>query len=564
MSKMLTGGQLVAKALKKEGITTVFALSGGHTMPIMYGLREEGIEVISVRHESAAGYAADAYARVSGKPGVVITTAGPGVTNCVTPMVEAYEAGTPLVHIGGGGFQQMYDMGVSQDSPTLDMMRPVCKDVRRCLVTARLPEYVRKAFRRATSADSGPVYLELPVTTLLGTVPEEQAVFYEEDPIQSAAFGDPARVKAAAKVLAEAKKPVLVLGEQCRYSTLYGEYVEQLVNYLKMPVHTTFLPTLRGLFCDESKNELFTLGENAVAAADVIVELNVNNLQNLAMAKAPAWNADAKVIQINEDDNKIGFNRDADIGFVASPGAAAMQLYQEIIQLIPEVTSTAWVDEARELCSRARAPFIEAKDSQAQPPLPGRLAAEVMRFIEKNGLQDWHIICDGGDAAQWMLYNSVAHYPGQVVKFSNLGTIGTGAGFTLGAWAADRRPVLWYSGDGSFGFHTMELETMVRNGVPVICVISNDSSWGMIKLSEELRSPDFIAENGHHSINLLQTMFPYEKVTELWGGVGLQVHKYEEIVPALEKILASGKPGILNCEVDQKAYSPRTKSFAGL
>ena len=113
----------------------------------------------------------------------------------------------------------MYDMGVSQDSPTLDMMRPVCKDVKRCLVTARLPEYVRKAFRRATSADSGPVYLELPVTTLLGTVPEEQAVFYEEDPIQSAAFGDPARVKAAAKVLAEAKKPVLVLGEQCRYST---------------------------------------------------------------------------------------------------------------------------------------------------------------------------------------------------------------------------------------------------------------------------------------------------------------------------------------------------------
>ena len=103
MSKMLTGGQLVAKALKKEGITTVFALSGGHTMPIMYGLREEGIEVISVRHESAAGYAADAYARVSGKPGVVITTAGPGVTNCVTPMVEAYEAGTPWSTLAAAG-----------------------------------------------------------------------------------------------------------------------------------------------------------------------------------------------------------------------------------------------------------------------------------------------------------------------------------------------------------------------------------------------------------------------------------------------------------------------------
>ncbi len=563
MSKMLSGGQLVAKALKREGVTTVFALSGGHTMPIMYGLREEGIEVISVRHESAAGYAADAYARVSGKPGVVITTAGPGVTNCVTPMVEAFEAGTPVIHIGGGGFHNMYDSGVAQDSPTLDMMRPVCKDVKRCLVPARLPEYVRGAFRRATSADSGPVYLEVPVTVVLGQVPEEQAVFHDPDPILSAAFGDPGRIKAAAKALAEAKKPVLVLGEQCRYSTLYGEYVEQLVNYLQMPVHSTFLPTIRGLFADETKNELFSLGEAAVAAADVILELNVNNLQNLAKAQPPAWNANATIIQINEDANKIGFNRDADIGLVASPGAAAMQLYKEVTALIPQVTDTAWVEEARALTNKARAPFLEAKTATAQPPLPGRLAAEVMKFLEEYG-PDWHIICDGGDAAQWILYNAVARYPGQVVKFSNLGTIGTGAGFSLGAWAADHKPILYFVGDGSFGFHAMEFETFVRNGIPVICVISNDSSWGMIRLSEGLRIPDFIAENGQHPINLLQEMFSYEKLTEMWGGVGLKVNRYEDIVPGLKKILESGKVGILNCEVDKDAYSPRTRSFAGL
>lgn len=563
MSKMLSGGQLVAKALKREGVTTVFALSGGHTMPIMYGLREEGIEVISVRHESAAGYAADAYARVSGKPGVVITTAGPGVTNCVTPMVEAFEAGTPVIHIGGGGFHNMYDSGVAQDSPTLDMMRPVCKDVKRCLVPARLPEYVRGAFRRATSADSGPVYLEVPVTVVLGQVPEEQAVFHDPDPVLSAAFGDPGRIKAAAKALAEAKKPVLVLGEQCRYSTLYGEYVEQLVNYLQMPVHSTFLPTIRGLFADETKNELFSLGEAAVAAADVILELNVNNLQNLAKAQPPAWNANATIIQINEDANKIGFNRDADIGLVASPGAAAMQLYKEVTALIPQVTDTAWVEEARALTKKARAPFLEAKTATAQPPLPGRLAAEVMKFLEEYG-PDWHIICDGGDAAQWILYNAVARYPGQVVKFSNLGTIGTGAGFSLGAWAADHKPILYFVGDGSFGFHAMEFETFVRNGIPVICVISNDSSWGMIRLSEGLRIPDFIAENGQHPINLLQEMFSYEKLTEMWGGVGLKVNRYEDIVPGLKKILESGKVGILNCEVDKDAYSPRTRSFAGL
>ncbi|MDR0570786.1 MAG: thiamine pyrophosphate-binding protein [Clostridiales Family XIII bacterium] len=563
MSKMLTGGQLVARQLKKEGVKTVFALSGGHIMPIMYGLREEGIEVISVRHESAGGYAADAYARVSGKPGVVITTAGPGVLNCVTPMVEAFEAGTPLIHIGGGGFQNMYDSGVAQDSPTLDLMKTVCKDAKRCLVTERLPEYVRGAFRRATSADSGPVYLEIPITTVMGKADEDEVAFPEADAVASAVFGDPDRMNAAAQMLAEAKKPVLVLGEQCRYSTLHGEYVEKLVNYLQIPVHSTFLPAVRGLFADETKNELFSLGEAAVAAADLILELNVNNLQNLGRAKPPAFNKAAKVIQINEDKNKIGFNRDADVGIVASPGAAAMQLYREASALVPQVAAGAWVEEARQLTAKARKFFSDAKTSEAQPPVPGRLAAETVKFLAENA-PDWHVICDGGDAAQWILYNSVARYPGQVVKFSNLGTIGTGAGFSLGAWAADRKPVLYYVGDGSFGFHAMEFETFVRNGVPVVCVISNDSAWGMIKLAEGLSKPDFIKEHGHHSVNLLQDMFSYEKMTEMWGGVGIRIDRYEDVIPSLKKIMDSGKPGILNCEVDKEAYSPRTLGFASV
>ncbi len=563
MRTMLTGGQLVAKALKREGVTTVFALSGGHTMPIMYGLREEGIQVISVRHESAAGYAADAYARVSGKPGVVITTAGPGVTNCTTPMVEAFEAGTPLIHIGGGAFHNLYDTGTAQDSPTLELMRTICKDAKRCLTTSRLPDYVRGAFRRATSADSGPVYLEVPVTVAMGQVSEEQVTFAETEPTASTPLGDTHCIKAAAKMLAEAKKPVLVLGEQSRYSTLYGEYVEKLADYLQMPVFSTPLAVTRGVFADESKNELFSLGEAAAAAADVILELNVNNLQHINRAQPPLFNADAKVIQINVDANKIGFNRGADLGFVAGTGAAAMQLYHEIAALIPPVTSTAWISEARELTKLARAPFLQAKTDASQPPVPGRLAAEVAKFLAEYG-QDWHIICDGGDAAQWILYNAVARYPGQVVKFGNLGTIGTGAGFTLGAWAADQKPVLYYVGDGSFGFHAMEFETFVRNGVPVICVISNDSSWGMIRISEALRSPELIAKTGQHSINLLPEMFPYEKLTELWGGVGIQINRAEDVVPSLKKIMESGKVGILNCEIDKDAYSPRTRSFAGV
>ena len=155
---MLTGGQLVAKQLKKEGVECVFALSGGHIMNIIYGCREEGIEVYMVRHEDTAGFAADAYARVSGKPGVIITTAGPGVTNAATAMGEAKDACTPLIHIGGGAMMATYDSGTCQDLNTLDCMAAVCKDAKRCLTTERLPDYVSKAFRTAVSGTPGPVY----------------------------------------------------------------------------------------------------------------------------------------------------------------------------------------------------------------------------------------------------------------------------------------------------------------------------------------------------------------------------------------------------------------------
>jgi acetolactate synthase-1/2/3 large subunit len=150
------------------------------------------------------------------------------------------------------------------------------------------------------------------------------------------------------------------------------------------------------------------------------------------------------------------------------------------------------------------------------------------------------------------------------VKFANLGTIGAGAGFSIGAYMADKKPVLYFTGDGSFGFYPMEFDTMAKRGIPVVCVISNDSSWGMIRLSQELMMPEFIkARGGHHSANLLYPMREYENMPSVWGGVGVKVTKIEEIIPAIETVWKSGKPGIVNVEVDPSKYSPRTLSFAG-
>ena len=558
----VTGGQLVARALKREGVKCAFGLTVGHLMPIFYGLREEGIQLYDTRHESAAGYAADAYARITGVPGVLMTTAGPGVTNTLTAMAEAADAGSPVLHIGGATPEVFNDTGTSQDIETVKAMAAFCRFAKKCRQGLRIPEYIAMAYRYALDDTPGPVYLEIPAEILKASYDEDDVVWPQNTRAQAMAFGEPRYIEAAAKLLSEAKRPVLVLGEQARYSAEYGAYVRELVHYLQMPVMTTPLTISRGLFANEAEDELFDMGEGAAAEADVILELCATNHQTINRGRPPLFCAGAKIIQVHPDRTKIGYNAPADVGIVAGAGGAAMQLLEQVKKLRGPVTDTAWVQRARELNNAVRAPFIEARTDTTQPPVPGRLAGEVAKFLEKNG-PDWTVVCDGGDAAQWMLYNATARRPGQVLKFGILGTIGTGAGFSIGAFAATGKPVLYFSGDGSFGFYSMEFDTFVRHNMPVLCVISNDAAWGMIKLSQQVGAPDFIAQHGHHPANLLAER-AYEKLPEVWGGVGVKISRWEDVVPALEKVAASGQAGIVNCDVDREAMSPRTRSFAGV
>lgn len=565
--KNVDGGHLVAKMLKDEGVECVFTLVGGHIMPILFACKEMGIKIIDVRHECDALYAADAYARTSGKPGVAITTAGPGVSNTLTGMAEADQAGSPVIHIGGAADERMRDMELLQDIDTVTALKPFCRFCKRVTQGDRIPDYMAMAFRHALGNNPGPVYIEIPANLLNGRAgglyDEEKVYFPKNYRTDEAVFADPAAIEEAAKLLAEAKKPVVVIGEQARYNTKYGEYVEKLVNYLKIPVYAVPLSTARGVFGDETKNELFILGEGAIGEADVILELNATNHGNLKFGRAPYFNGDAKIIQVHPDKSKVGFNTRADLGLVASAGACAMQLFQVIEKKYPARSDNEWVDEARKLMQEEHAPFIEGRKSDILPIHPGRLAGEIADYMDKKA-PDWHVVCDGGDSAQWMLNIARARYPGQVIRYGNLGTIGTGAGFTLGAWAADNKPVVYFTGDGSFGFYAMEFETMAKQNMPVVCVIANDNAWGMIKMSQTLQIPDYLAQWGIPECLQLPETIAYEKLAEVWGGVGVKVTKIEEIVPAIEKVMASGKPGIVNVTMNGTIFSPATADFAGV
>jgi acetolactate synthase-1/2/3 large subunit len=553
---MMDGGALVGKALAKEGVEKAFVLCGGHIMPIFYGMRNAGIEIIDMRHECAALYAAIAYTRASGKAAVVVTTAGPGVGNTPAGMNEAESMGIPLLHIGGAVAMTMRDAGDLQDMSTLSLMESCSKWARKITHTERIPEYVGTAYRQALSTPTGPVYLEIPTDLLFAPVEEEKIVFPVNCRTSAIPYGDPALIDQAADMLLKAKRPALLFDDGARFGMGDGAgAVRELSDYLKLPLSMSG-SLCRGLFGDEYANPL--LRTSAMWMADLVISMGVRFDFRLGFGR---WiPPDAKVIQVHTDARQIGFNRPADLGIVGGAGPVAKQLLAAVKAKQDKPADHSWIGLEGSKGGVAR--LSDEYRAEGIPMHPARCAGEVCRFLEEDG-RDWTLVSDGGEASVWMGLAATASRPGQIHATGPNGTIGTGPGLAVGAWAANRKPVLWYTGDGSFGFYAMEMDTMAKLGIPVVCVISNDSAWGMIRLAERYIRPEEIETKGHCNVELCH-MRAYEKMVAMWDGHGECVANPAEIIPAIKRAVANGKPSIINVEVDKVSLSPMIAGYANM
>ena len=552
----INGGYLFAKALKKEGVEQIFTICGGQIMPLIYGCRAEGIAVIDVRHENAGVYAADAYARMTGKPGVVVTTVTPGVLQTMQGIAEARASGSPLVLIAGAVSLGDSETGAEQDFDTFSILKTNTLWSARVFDAKRIPEYVAKAFRTAMNAAPGPVYIECPVNVMKSRVEDRQARFPEFTRTSAQAFGDPGLIDQAADMLMAAENPVLVLGDSSIYNRQYGDAVKELVHYLDIPVFA--MTMARGAFGDE-EDSLFTIGEGALAEADVVLTLSVNMNFRMNFGKPPIVNENARFIQIHQDAAMIGFNAPAHIGIVAGAGAAARQLLESVKGKTSKKEKPEWVKRAAELHAFHRKEWTDGYQYQNIKPIhPARCAAEVAEFLNTQG-RDWSVVCDGGDAYEWMMRAVTVHRAGQLAGYGPNGTIGTGQGFAMGAWMAHKKPVLLYTGDGSIGFYAMEFDTMERHNMQIICVIANDSQWGMVKMAETDRSPAEV-QKGYVATELAH-MRSYDKFPEVWNGYGELVTDAGDIIPAIKRAYASGKPSIINIEVHNEYPCPFTKAY---
>ena len=434
-------------------------------------------------------------------------------------------------------------------------MKTCTKWAKRPTYTSRLPEYVSMAFRHAMEATPGPVYLEIPTNLLWGKEEEDEVKFpvnYRTDAIP---FGDPALIEEAADLLVNAKRPAVLMDDGARFNIGdHTDSISELLDHLKMPMWSSN-HCCRGLFGDEQKNPLLRL--NATDKADVVLTLGVRF--DFRLGSGALIPEDAKVIQAHADSQMIGYNVRADIGIVGGAGPVASQLLEAVKKKQATPTETTWAELPE---GEWPASLEGAYHSEGTPVHPARVAGEVQKFLAEDG-RDWNVIADGGEASVWLNRSTRATRPGQMHGTGPNGTIGTGPCLTVGTWAANRKPVLWYTGDGSFGFYAMELDTMARKGIPVVCVISNDSAWGMIRLEQRWVRPEEIEARGQANTELHE-MRAYEKMVAMWGGHGELVTDPNEIVPAIKRAAANGKPSIINVEVDHVSPSPFIGGYAAM
>jgi len=552
---VVSGGHLVAKALKNEGVDTIFTLCGGHIIDIYDGCVDEGIRVIDVRHEQVAAHAADGYARQSGGLGCVVTTAGPGCTNAITGIATAFRSESPVLHIGGQGALTQHKMGSLQDLPHVDILAPITKFSASVSSTERAADMVSMAIRECFNGAPGPSYLEIPRDVLDREVSLDKAVIPEPGMYRAStrSIGDPADIEKLADILVNAERPAILLGSQVWTCRGHQDAID-LVRTLNIPAY--FNGAGRGILPPGDPHHFHRTRRDAFNKADVIVI--VGTPFDFRMGYGKRLRRDATVVQIDMDYRTVGKNRDLSLGLVGDPGA--------ILKAVGDAASAGndnrakarepWLAELRALEAEKTEKLMPLFRSDNNPIHPYRVAWELNEFLT----EDTVYIGDGGDVVTISAQAVQPRSPGHWMDPGALGSLGVGTGFSLAAKLAHpQREVLCYYGDGAFAMTAFDMETANRFNAPYIAVIGNNSAMNQIRYGQIAKYGKDRGDVG----NLLGDI-PYSQFAHMLGGYGEEVRESSEIAPALQRareaVKSTGKSAVVNIWVDPNEYAPGTKN----
>ena len=578
MSDGLNGGKIVADVLDAHRIRFLFTLTGGHISPILIASKARGIRVVDVRHEATAVFAADAVARLTGVPGVAVVTAGPGVTNTVTALKNAQMAQSPVVLIGGAAATMLKGRGALQDIDQMSLVSPLVKWARSVDRVREIGPALEQAFSEAQSGVPGPVFLELPVDLLypesivrewygssggkgkglrarlfnwylnrharnLFKGAEEQ----EAGPPRpiSVPLHNGGDIQKTLAALREAERPVLVVGSQALLPTAPEQAPTQAadlrdaVRHLGIPTYLSGMA--RGLLGRDSLH-MRHKRTRALKEADLIILAGVPCDFRLNYGRS--LSRKATLIAVNRNPEELEQNCSPDLPIEAD----AAHFLRALAEAWPGAPQrwTPWRRQLQERNDARDAEIAEIAREETEYVNPLSFFREMERVVDEKSV----LIGDGGDFVATASYILRPRGPLSWLDPGVFGTLGSGAGFALGAKLVRPEAEVWLIyGDGSAGYSIAEFDTFHRHGIPIIAVVGTDASWAQIAREQVAFFDDPVATE------LART--DYHIVAQGYGGEGLLVTEQEEVGSCLRRaqaLAAEGRPVLFNLFIGQTDF----------
>ncbi len=551
----ITGGEAVYRVLRDQGVKTVFGLLGGSMLELYDAMYKGGdIAYVGARDERAAGHMADAHARITGGPGVVLgAQAGPGVVNLVTAVTEAHLAYSPLVAIAGAISRGDLGKDTFQEVDQVALFAPICK--RSILVTdpERLSEILRDAIRLAMSGRRGPVVVHVPRDVFAAAVSPPVA-----GPVAIARAGAPSneQIETAIGLLKAARQPVIVAGGGLKWAD-GASALRDLCEALDVPVvastgHADIMPHDHPLFAGQAGPRGNAVASGLTRDADLLLVLGARLAFNSTFFSHDYVSADAKIVQVDVEASAIGRYFPVSLGVQADARETALALLRAATDVaLSRSNRSEWLSKFHADRKSLDVERSAEARNDTTPMHPRRALGEIRDGLPKNAI----VTLDTGNACL-QAADRLAHFqcPGLITPL-DFGLVGFGYAAALGAKAAaPDRPVIAIMGDGGFGFTMAELTTAVRYGLAVIAIVLDNGAWG----AEKAYQQSFF---GGRLLGAEIDSPAYDQVAELCGAQGYTVSKPGELAVALKEALESSVPAVIHAKIDPAALSPLRKDL---
>lgn len=568
----MNGGERIARVLHDRGVREIFTLCGGHISPILVEAKRLGIRITDVRDEATAVFAADAYARLTGIPGVAAVTAGPGLTNTITPLKNAQLAQSPVLVLGGATATALKKRGALQDIDQMPLMAPHVKFARAVKRLRDLAPAVVEALETSDTGVPGPVFVECPVDLLYdeeiirswyadsmprGNALADKAVraylnwhadrlFGGADRMPPPASESPAvlprpdAIRDIVRQLATAKRPVMVCGSQALARAADADLVRDAIVKLGIPVYLSGMA--RGLLGADHELLFRHRRRDAIKGADLVILAGVPCDFRLDYGKQVRRSA--KLVSFNLSRRELRLNRRPDHGLLADPGLCLRDLADATTGTPPD--RSEWFAELRQRDVAREADITERAAQTGKGVNPLRLCREIDAVLPDDSV----LVADGGDFVGTASYIVRPRGPLRWLDPGAFGTLGVGGGFAIGAARARPSAETWILyGDGSLGYSLIEFDSYVRHGLAPIAVVGNDACWAQIAREQVKMLKDDVG------VRLART--DYHRAAEGLGAAGLVITRDDEIAPTLQRareLAAAGTPVLINVHLAETDF----------